>query len=120
VAAYFAFEDGARRSSGKVAVWAFDRRSLSRLPQAADVLIDDMSLVGDNARAIQQRGVFLRLPIGSIGEKLSAHGLRKFTIPYSERRIALSDLDEMLITAKTLFRDRDSAARTALIRESLP
>lgn len=120
VAAYFAFEAEAAPPSGLVAVWSFDRRQLSRSSVAGDVLIDDMSLVGDNVRAIQQRGVFLRLPVGASADDALAAGLVKYTIPHAERRIALSDLDEMMITARALFRDRDGAARTALIRESLP
>jgi hypothetical protein len=84
------------------------------------VLIDDMSLIRENVRAIQQRGVFLRLPVGVVAEDALSDGLWKYTIPHSERKLALSDLDEMLITAKALFQDRDAAARTAIIRESLP
>jgi hypothetical protein len=120
VAAYFAFESEQTSASGRVAIWSFDRRQLSRSRVAGDVLIDDMSLVGDNVRAIQQRGVFLRLPVGMAAEKELSEGLVKYTIPHSERALALSDLDEMLITARALFRDRDAAARTATIRESLP
>lgn len=120
VAAYFAFEGSHPPPSGLVAIWSFDRRQLSKSAVAGDVLIDDMTLVGENVRAIQQRGVFLRLPVGVLGEHALAPGLTKYTVPYSERKVALSDLDEMLITAKALFRDRDSAARTATIRESLP
>ena len=120
VAAYFAFEGDFEPASGRVAIWSFDRRQLSRSTVAADVLIDDMSLVGDNVRAIQQRGVFLRLPVGVSPDDALSAGLVKYTIPHAERTIALSDLDEMLITARALFRDRDGAARTASIRESLP
>lgn len=120
VAAYFAFEEQSAPASGLVAILAFDLRQLSKSEAAGDILIDDMRLVGDNVRAIQQRGVFLRLPVGMTGENALGPGLTRYTIPYSQRTIALSDLDEMLITARTLFRDRDSAARTAVIRESLP
>lgn len=120
VAAYFAFESEQAPSSGLVTIWCFDQRELSASAVAGDVIIDDMSLLHDNIRAIQQRGVFLRLPIGVVGEDALSAGLWKYTIPHSERILALSDLDEMLITAKSLFRDRDAAARTAVIGESLP
>jgi hypothetical protein len=119
VAAYFAFESPERPASGRVAIWGFDTRSVARIPAAANVLIDDMGLIVQNPRAIEQRGVFLRLPVGLKGENLLSRGLLRFTIPHSERRVALGDLDEMMINAKSLFRDRDSAARTAVIRESL-
>jgi len=93
---------------------------LATSPSAKDILIDSKSLVGDNRRAIAQRGVFVRLPVGVIGEDALSDGLWKYTIPHAERTLALSDLDEMMITARTLFQDRDAAARTVLIRESLP
>lgn len=120
VAAYFAFEGEQAPGSGLVSILCFDQREIRASPVAGDVIINDVSLLRDNIRAIQQRGVFLRLPVGVLGENALAAGLWKYTIPHSERMIALSDLDEMLITAKSLFRDRDAAARTALIRESLP
>lgn len=120
VAAYFAFEGEQPPSSGLICIWCFDQRQLTASPFAGDVLIDDMSLIRENIRAIQQRGVFLRLPVGVIAEDALSDGLWKYTIPHSERTLALSDLDEMLITAKALFQDRDAAARTAIIRESLP
>ncbi|MDB5297985.1 MAG: hypothetical protein JWO31_3968 [Phycisphaerales bacterium] len=120
VAAYFAFEGAVPPPTGEVAVWVFDRRQLSKASVAGKVLINDMALIGDNVRALQQRGVFLRLPVGTDGEIALADGLAKYTVPYSERPLALRELDAMLITAKSLFRDRDAAARTAIIRESLP
>jgi hypothetical protein len=120
VAAYFALESEHPPPSGLVTVFCFDQRQLSASAVAGEVLINDMSLLYDNVRAIQQRGVFLRLPVGVTGEQALSAGLWKYTIPHSERILALSDLDEMLITAKALFRDRDAAARTSIIRESLP
>lgn len=120
VAAYFAFESEQAPPSALVTIWCFDQRELSASAVAGDVIINDMSLLHDNVRAIQQRGVFLRLPVGVVAEDALATGLWKYTIPHSERILALSDLDEMLITAKSLFRDRDAAARTVIIRESLP
>lgn len=120
VASYFAFEAERPPPSGLVAIWCFDERKLAASAVADKVLIDDMNLLYDNIRAIQQRGVFLRLPVGVIAEDALSDGLWKYAIPHSERTLALSDLDEMLITAKALFRDRDAAARTAIIRESLP
>jgi hypothetical protein len=120
VAAYFALESEQPPPSGLVTVFCFDQRQLSASAVAGEVLINDMTLLYDNVRAIQQRGVFLRLPVGVTGEDALSAGLWKYTIPHAERIIALSDLDEMLITAKALFRDRDAAARTSIIRESLP
>ena len=61
---------------------------------ADDVLIDDMRLIGDNVRALEQRGVFLRLPVGVTGETALSAGIAKYTIPYADRSLALNDLDE--------------------------
>lgn len=119
IAAFFAFESAEVSSSGEVAVWTINRRRLVTLPEAEDVLINKMSYIKRNSRAIEQRGEFVRLPIGSKGEKLLSKALIKFTIPQSERRIALNDLDEMVINARMLFRDTDAAARTAWTRECL-
>jgi hypothetical protein len=121
VAAYFAFADEPAPASGRVAIWSFNRTFLavSKALSSADLFIDDRSLVSDNVRALQQRGVFVRLPVGKMGEDLLSDGLVKYTIPYTDRALALNDLDQMLITATSLFRDRDAAARTATIREAI-
>jgi hypothetical protein len=120
VAAYFAFEGNNTPTSGLVSILCYDQRQLAASASAGDILIDNKSLVGNNLRAIQQRGVFVRLPVGIAGEDALSSGLWKYTIPHSERTLVMSDLDEMLITARALFQDRDAAARTAVIRESLP
>jgi len=119
VAAYFAFEGCSEPTSGKVCVWTFDKRSLVNVPDAENLVVDEYRLLLDNERAIEQRAVAMRVPASPPLDVLLESGLSKFTIPYAERRSALVDLDTMLITARTLFRDRDAAARTTLIRESL-
>src|SRR5690606_11341153 len=119
VAAFFAFEPAQPSASGDVAVWCFDRRKLATIPGTEDVLIDQMSVINRNPRAIEQRGEFVRLPIDSKGEILLSKALIKLRIPLAQRRVALNDLDEMLINARMLFRDTDAAARTAWTRESL-
>ena len=48
VASYFAFEGAEVPASREVAIWSFDRRTLSKSSVAADVVIDDMSLIGDD------------------------------------------------------------------------
>ena len=122
VAAYFAYEIQLNPLPERVAVWVFDRKALLRIEQgnapAVDV-IDDVKLLMANTRAIEQRAVSIRAPVGVPLEELLGKGLTKFTIPSADRRLALVDLDGMLITARSLFRDRDGAARTAMIRESI-
>lgn len=114
VAAYFAFEGTVRPSSDMVSVWCFDKRKIGY-----DVVLETIELMTENIRAIEQRGVFIRVPHGVMVEQALGAGLTKFTIPYGERALALADLDSMLITRRALFRDYDSAAKTAIIRESL-
>lgn len=119
IACYFAFCNPEAPPSGEVCVWAFDKRWLVRMPADQVDVLDDLQLVARNVRAIAQRAVFVRVSVGVHVESLLAPGLLKFTIPWHERRLALTDLDEMLITARSLFGDRDGAAKTAMIRESI-
>jgi len=52
-------------------------------------------------------------------EALLSPALSKIVMPARLRRLALTDLDEMTITAASLFADLDGAARTARTRASL-
>ena len=119
VAAYFAFEDDRSPASGTVAVYAFDTAWLSQTSLSDESLVREPSRLVDNDRAVQQRGVFLRLPVGEAGEDVLGDGLSRYLIPHAERRVALCDLDEMTITRRNLFRDRDAAAATVLLRHKI-
>jgi len=80
-------------------------------------IIDDVDAVRFNSRAAEQRGLFIR--VGTIEESLEdlfGSYLTRYDIPRSERLAALGELDDMLVTARTLFRDLDGAARTAALR----
>jgi len=119
IAAFFAYADALEQRSTTAAVWVLDR---ARLPDAADnfELLQDRSLLRYNARAIQQRGVFLRVPTAQSGvETLLGPALWKFTIHAVNSTHALTDLDEMTINHTYLFADVDAAARTARIRNIL-
>jgi hypothetical protein len=46
--------------------------------------------------------------------------LSKFTLPYSDRNLALADLEAMTITGTSLMRDLDGAAATVVQWAGLP
>lgn len=117
VAAFFAFTDSASETSEWVSVWTFDREAFAHGSLAEIEVIDDIDRIQFNPRAIEQRGVFLRIGTTkkTIEQLLSQH-LFRYDIPSSERQLALADLDQMLVNARTLFRDLDGAARSAAWR----
>jgi len=115
VAAYFAFLNSTGAPGDFVAIWTLDR---AKIPPALNIeLIDDLELIRANKRALQQRGVFLRVStiVQSI-DVLLDHALRRIEIPSDQRNAALNDLDAMTISATALFGDLDGAAQTAASR----
>jgi hypothetical protein len=119
IASFFAFDGAAEVKSSNVAIWMFDRALLvadPRVDSGFDI-IDDRELLRFNERALEQRGVFLRiLSAAKPTEQLLSHALVKFVLPSTDGKQALAELDAMTITAKNLFRDFDGAGRTALSR----
>lgn len=117
IAAYFAYAS-ARTSEEFVSVWTLDRSS----PAVADPgirIIEDPDLLRFNARALRQRGVFLRAERDTRHQPIEeqiAPAVFKFNLRIEDRALALADLDEMQINATTLFGDFDGAARTATAR----
>jgi len=118
IASFFAF-DGATDPKRSVSIFVFDRGRF--LPRGSEVdLIDDPESIRLNRRALQQQGSFIRInTIREAVEDLLGSALSKIVMPARIRRLALTDLDEMTITAASLFADLDGAARTARTRASL-
>jgi hypothetical protein len=116
-AAFFAFADPLAASAEEVAVWALDREVFveSTIPEIE--VIDDVEAVRFNARAIEQRALFLRVnsTSKSVEELLGSH-LFRFNLSASMRAAALADLDSMMINDRTMFRDLEGAARMAAAR----
>ena len=80
-------------------------------------MIDDRELIRLNRRALQQRGLFTRVPtMREPVEGILSASLTKISIPAVITGLALAELDEMGINAATLFSDLDGAARTARYR----
>lgn len=115
VATYFAYANASEKSDC-VSVWCLD------LEKVDWSHTDDLTLMRDdlpffeNRRALQQRSVFLRLSVPDTVESLVPHALTRFDLPFSDRTVALQDLDEMLVNATTMFYDLEGAAKTSLLR----
>jgi hypothetical protein len=114
VAALFAFADSFPADTQYASVWMFDREIFARnlLPEIE--IIEDEQMIRFNPRAIEQRGLFLQIKKATPPlEVLVDSSLIRYEIPVSERKIVLSDLDEMLINTRSLFRDLDGVAKLA-------
>lgn len=113
VAAYFAFE-GALQKNGAVAaaIWACNCQKLD-IGSEVDLIVD-RNLLWYNRRALEQGGVFMRVnTISTEITDLLGSAVTKYEISLSDARIAMRYLEAMNITASTLFRDFDGAARSA-------
>ncbi len=117
VAAYFAFADPAPSDATHASVWVFNRDRFARDPVPAVAIIDDEEQIRFNARAQEQQGLFLKMKEVGAVEAVIPGCLERHDIPTgpAPRATALSALDAMLITARSLFRDLDGAARTAAL-----
>jgi len=127
VAAYFAFAsaDASVQADSLVAIYMLNREQIDvalRQPDNEVIeLIDRVSQMPDNRRALQQRAVFMRRNDASrpLEDQLGP-ALRKATVPASQASVALRSLDQMLLNATTMFYDADGAARTAAWRVRNP
>jgi hypothetical protein len=120
VAAYFACAD--MSAAETLAVWMLDTSTLSRLRGTVSMLaetieaIDDVDLLAANPRAVEQQAASLAIWDGGPLEGMVPAALTRFEFPASERRSALERLDAVGINHRQLFRDLDSAAKTATDR----
>lgn len=115
IAAYFAFRDYKKPPSGYVSVWALDKRQIA--DYIGVELYDERELHWGNSRATAQRALFVRVPGGQDLDSLTPSALFQLRLPYSARSAALSALDAMKINEMSLFRNADSAAITAVMRQ---
>jgi hypothetical protein len=120
IAIYFAFATAKADSGEYVAIYAFDKKKVptsSLIATGASPppleLFEDPDDVRFNRRALQQRGVFLRVSTRSqTPEALLGPALYRWLIPTSERQAVLTELDLMLLNSTMLMYDLDGAART--------
>jgi hypothetical protein len=130
VALYFAFSDPASSDpDGNRAVWLFNVRKFERwvqrkISQTPHDVIDPGirildPLVDENARLVNQNGLFTRLPVGLTVDAWAKQtattdeftALWKLIIPDKERDDCLRHLNQMNINHVTLFPDLDGASR---------
>jgi hypothetical protein len=117
VASYVAFAEPAPQGATAASIWVLDQEKFDRdaVPQVA--LIDEDDQIRFNPRARQQEGLFLKVKDVAPVENLIGDYLERHDLPTgaAERGAVLSALNDMMITARNLFRDMDGAARTAAI-----
>jgi hypothetical protein len=115
IASHFAFEN-AEASSEYCSIWVLDRTAAS-IAQPTIEIIDTPELIRFNARAISQRGVFVRAERDTRTRPLEdqfSDAIYRFDLKVEDRQIATAELDEMRVNSTTLFSDFDGAARTAV------
>lgn len=115
MAAFFAFDGHDSNTSPDaehhVEIWMLDRELFAQqeIPEV-DVLEASWHT---NRRARSQRSVFtMTLGKGASLQDTISGLLTKFTIPATERKLALDDLDEMNINPSTMYPGLDGAAST--------
>ena len=118
IAAFFALEGAIQEKSASCSVWVLNRTLLEKpLLEGWVDIIDDRALLRFNTRALEQRGVFLKvMTMRQPLELLLDTALTRLDLRFSDRTAAMAELDAMTITAKSLLRDLDGAARTAVTR----
>ena len=125
IASFFAFLAADAAISPAVSLYVLDRSAIKSsvlTPTPTSVtppleLIDDVDSIRLNRRALQQRGVFLRVSTASRpAEALLDSALHRFIIPAKFRSEALADLDQMLLNPTNLMYDLEGAAKTAALR----
>jgi hypothetical protein len=123
VAAFFAFGSGlsTRQDNARVAIWCLDATAAAWAGQSGVEIINVASY--DNDRLRNQFGWFtlLTAPYSTLEQHVSfcpdaAQALRKVTIPVSEAKLALSDLEMMGMSYSKIFPGLDGCARTAVLR----
>lgn len=118
IATWFAMESVPPNCPRFASIWMLDRELFdeSGLPQV--VLLDDEDSIRFNPRAHSQQGLFLRVKDISKGlpERLLVKALTRHDIPAMERSKILGMLEDMTITARTMYNDLSSAARAASSR----
>ncbi|WP_316674982.1 FRG domain-containing protein [uncultured Tolumonas sp.] len=123
VAAFFAFNSDAHHTEN-ITIWML-AKTINSFPELSKIKADYhieflRPYLDENARLINQRGLFVRTPdMMCINEwflSLSKEhyiGLAKILIPASEKRYALDSLDKMNINHLTLFPDLTGSAEYA-------
>jgi len=117
VAAYFAFCESPPQDAVHASIWVLEASGIEWGQVPEITMIDLERAARLNLRAVEQEGRGMRVEsIENPASKILNRCLRRLDIPIAERRNALVDLNEMRINARSMFRDIDGAARTAMMR----
>jgi len=108
VAAYFAFEPSELdlgKTPDYASVWVLDGGVADLKKMEGIEVLDTNRVVRYNLRAVEQRGCAMRIISmeSSLESRFESLCVR-LDIPWSERKTALVDLDEMAINRRSLFR----------------
>jgi hypothetical protein len=118
VAAFFALQEAPLHGCNAVSVWIMRRTLLDDKALQQIELIEPDETAPTNRRAVEQKSMFLRLNSEArfVDAIVPREALQRFDIYINDRKLALTELDSMNITARSMFRSMDGAARTALLR----
>lgn len=133
IAAYFAFSNQHEPQTGKVAVYYYLERSLvcDILPSSGNVLWIGHYLSAHQRHFTQQSEyiicvenidntcVFQSLETFLDSKRMDRFKCIKFTIPFSERKAVLQELDHYNINDYTLFQTEESLLKAIAIREMI-
>ncbi|MEN9908057.1 MAG: hypothetical protein RLZZ540_1206 [Bacteroidota bacterium] len=112
IAVFFAIIGAAISETGKRVIWAFNLPDLNNFKTEDRNLISLIEPLDDNRRLINQRGLFLKLPIDDDFENIISNqpeqdwiSLFKITFPDSIIKTAILGLDLMNINFSSIFPD---------------
>ena len=117
IAAFFAYDGPPTAEKHPVSVWALHQDAFLEnvIPDIQVVSDEDPSLV--NRRSIEQRSVYLQLVSNKrFLDGLIPSRLQRIDLVGNDRALALKDLDNMGINARSLFRSLEGAASVMLRR----
>ena len=118
IAGWFAFSDAAPPGTAYVSVWMLDRDEFDRQDVSEVEIVDNEDAIRFNPRAQIQQGMFLRVQDASAGppEVVLSDALTRHDIRAADRTVVLGMLEEMTITARTMYSDLNAAAQAATAR----
>lgn len=117
VALYFAACDRSHNGPNpptQMAVWALDLTRIAGDSDAGWHVVDEVSGLRWNSRAVEQQAVFVRTPFAKIEPPTAS--LVKYVLPAAGVRDLLQRLYSMGISHASLFRTLDAAAQTATVQ----
>ncbi len=118
IASWFAFADASPAGASHVSIWLLDREVFATHGVTDIEIVDNEEAIRFNPRAQIQQGLFVRVANTAAGtlEHLLGDALARHDIRVTERQFVLGMLEEMTITARTMYSDLGAAAEAATTR----